>query len=55
MCSSCRRQTPLTWRTWDARRICRGCIRRALRKADRVESERMVRDTLERMRRLGFG
>lgn len=55
MCTSCRRATPVTWQTGDGRDICSGCIRRALREADRVESERMVRDTLDRMRRLGFG
>lgn len=54
MCSSCRRSTLAAWRTWDERRVCGACIRRALREADRVESERVVRDTLERFRRLGF-
>lgn len=54
MCSSCRRQTLATWRTWDARRICAICIRRALREADRVERERAERAVIERMRRMGF-
>ena len=51
-CSICLRDVLIAWPVdGQPRAVCDGCIRRVLKQADRVLTERDVR---ERWRRLGF-
>ena len=51
-CHLCARTVLITWALGDGRGVCDGCIRRALKEAERANQ---VIDVLERMRRLGLG
>lgn len=53
-CGLCHRQVLVTWALGNGLGVCCGCIRAALRKADRVTFDRQSREALDRWRKMGF-
>lgn len=54
-CALCTRIVLVTWTLGDGRGVCDGCIRRALKEADRALFAQQGRAVLDRWRRMGFG